>query len=77
MTFCSGIGAITAVLGLLKCGEHVIVSDDIYGGTNQIMTQLASRFGITTSFVDFYNYDKLHETITPKTKVYFSGLHDM
>lgn len=69
------MGAITAVLGLIKSGEHVIVSDDIYGGTNKLFTQLASRFGITTSFVDFYDYDKLRKAITPKTKVNLQYFH--
>lgn len=69
LTFCSGIGAISAVLGLLKCGDHIVVSDDVYGGTNQLLTQIATRFGIGTSFVDFYDYNKLQEAITSRTKV--------
>lgn len=63
------MGAISAVLGLLRCGDHVICSDDIYGGTYQIFDQLLPRFGITTSFLDFYDLGNLEKCITPKTKV--------
>lgn len=69
LAFSSGIGAISAVLGLLKSGDHIICSDDIYGQTSQLFCLLGSKFGLKTSFVDFCDPKKLQACITPMTKV--------
>lgn len=37
LTFSSGLGAITATLALLQTGDHIVVGDDVYGGTNRLM----------------------------------------
>src|SRR5919202_5566088 len=49
----SGMGAITAVLlGLAGAGDHLIAQRELYGGTFSFLTTVASRLGISTTFVD-------------------------
>lgn len=52
----SGMAAISiALLAFLTCGDHVIVTKDVYGGTHKFLTSLAPRCGITFSYVDCTN----------------------
>lgn len=46
------MGAITAVMMLFDSGDHVIMTDDVYGGTYRVMTGVLNRFGIEADFVD-------------------------
>jgi len=48
--FGSGMAAITTISQMLKQGDHVIACDDLYGGTVRLFDQIASRFGIETSY---------------------------
>ena len=50
--FSSGLGAINSVFAILKKGDRVIVSDDLYGGTYRLITKIYSHYGIDFEFVD-------------------------
>src|SRR5205809_4706533 len=50
--FASGMAAIDATLRLVKAGEHVIVSDNTYGGTNRLFKRVLANYGIEFEFVD-------------------------
>jgi cystathionine beta-lyase/cystathionine gamma-synthase len=50
--FASGMAATQAVLSLVKTGERVVVSDNVYGGTHRLFTKVLSRYGIQFSFLD-------------------------
>src|ERR1700753_2947333 len=52
IAFGSGCAASTAVLLLLKAGDHVLVADDVYGGTFRIFDKVLAQFGISATFVD-------------------------
>jgi len=67
--FSSGLGATTALLGMLSAGDHMISGDDIYGGTNRLFQKVATNFGIETSFVDGTNVDNIEKSIKPNTKL--------
>jgi cystathionine beta-lyase len=67
--FASGMAAIDAVLRLLSAGDHVIAGNDIYGGTYRLLTTLAKRAGIKTSFVDLHNLSAVEKAITKETKL--------
>ncbi|CAH0555881.1 unnamed protein product [Brassicogethes aeneus] len=69
LCFASGLGAQSAILGLLKSGENVISGDDIYGGTNRLFSKVATRFGIETTFVDFLDLSNLEKAIKSNTKM--------
>lgn len=69
LCFSSGLGAITALLGLFKTGDHIICGDDVYGGTNRLFSKVATPLGITTSFVDVTNLSNIRKAIKSNTKV--------
>ncbi|MDQ6944237.1 MAG: PLP-dependent transferase, partial [Candidatus Eremiobacteraeota bacterium] len=52
IAFASGLGAESAITALLSAGDHVVVSDDTYGGTYRLFTRVLERFGLTSTFVD-------------------------
>ncbi|MDA8233645.1 MAG: PLP-dependent aspartate aminotransferase family protein [Clostridia bacterium] len=69
--FASGMAATSTVLLLLSPGDHLIVSEDIYGGTYRVLTRVFSRLGITATFVDTSDLDNIKQAITPQTKALF------
>src|SRR6478672_2817363 len=59
LLFASGMGAIsTAILALLKAGDHVVAQRDIYGGANKFLTHWLPKLGIETTLVDTTEYDQ-------------------
>ncbi|RYI31538.1 bifunctional cystathionine gamma-lyase/homocysteine desulfhydrase [Bacillus infantis] len=69
--FGSGMAAITAVMMLFNSGDHVIMTDDVYGGTYRVMSKVLNRFGIESSFVDTSNLDNIEAEIKPNTKAVY------
>ncbi|XP_026497859.2 cystathionine gamma-lyase [Vanessa tameamea] len=69
LTFASGLGATTTLISLLNKGDHLVSSDDIYGGTNRLFRKVAERFGIETTFVDFTNLELLEKSFKKNTKM--------
>lgn len=69
--FSSGQAANMAVFSLLNPGEHVILSDDIYGGTFRIITDIFAKYGIEHTFVDMSDLDAVQEAIQKNTKMFF------
>jgi cystathionine beta-lyase len=66
--FASGMAAISTVFLLLSKGDHLIVSQDVYGGTYRVLTQVLSRFGIDSTFVDTTDVKAITEALRPNTK---------
>lgn len=69
--FGSGMAAITAVFMLLNSGDHVILTDDVYGGTFRVMTKVLNRFGIQFTFVDTSNLNNITSEIKSNTKAIY------
>ena len=69
VAFGSGLGAETAIAGLLSAGDHVAVSDDTYGGTYRLFTRVLERFGIASTFVDMTDEAAVRAAIIPATKM--------
>lgn len=67
--FASGMAATDAVVRLLKAGDHVVASDDLYGGTYRLFTQVFARFGMEFSFVDLANPEAVEGAILPATRM--------
>lgn len=65
--FASGCAAIDALLKMFKPGDHVIASDDLYGGTYRLFTRVFQPYGVKFSFVDMTDFDKVKEAKTTKT----------
>ncbi|KAK2578023.1 hypothetical protein KPH14_008442 [Odynerus spinipes] len=68
-TFSSGLGAVTAIAGLLQAGDHVISGDDIYGGTNRFFQQCLIKQNIEVSFVDMTDTTNVLAALKPNTKM--------
>jgi cystathionine gamma-lyase/cystathionine beta-lyase/cystathionine gamma-lyase/homocysteine desulfhydrase len=69
--FASGMAAIDATLRLIKSGEHVIVSDNTYGGTARLFTKILANYDIEFSFVDTSDVLNVEAAIKPNTKMVF------
>lgn len=69
--FGSGMAAITAVVHLFSSGDHLILTDDVYGGSFRVMTKVFNRFGIEVSFIDTTDLDAVKAEIRPETKAIF------
>lgn len=69
LCFGSGLGATNNVMNLLSQGDHVIVGDDVYGGTFRIFDKVFTRYGVTFSWVDARDVKNIEKAITPKTKM--------
>lgn len=69
----SGMSAILAgVLAVVKNGDHIIASEDIYGGTYQLFANELKEFGINVSFVDTNNLEEIENAIEGNTKLLYS-----
>ncbi len=69
--FSSGLAALDAIIKLLKPGDHVVVVDDIYGGSMRQFEQSARNFGIEFSYVDGRNPDNFKNAIQEHTKLFW------
>lgn len=69
--FGSGMAAITAVIMLFNKGDHVILTDDVYGGTFRVMTKVLNRFGIDSTFVDTSDLGNITNEIRSNTKAIY------
>ena len=67
--FASGCAATTTVLHLLKAGDHVVASDDLYGGSFRLFDKVIRHNGIEFSFVDMTSIENVSNAITDKTKM--------
>jgi cystathionine beta-lyase/cystathionine gamma-synthase len=70
--FSSGMAAIDAVFRLLRPGDHVIVSQAVYGGVFRLTTQLLVQFGMQFDYVDTSDLGKLKAAIKPNTKMIYA-----
>lgn len=69
--FASGMAATSGVLGLLSAGDHVVVSDDLYGGTYRLFTRVLERYGITFTYADMSDLDAARAAMKPATKLFW------
>ncbi|MYL55532.1 bifunctional cystathionine gamma-lyase/homocysteine desulfhydrase [Pontibacillus yanchengensis] len=69
--FGSGMAAITSVLMLYNSGDHLIFTDDVYGGTYRLVSSVLNRFNLDVSFVDTSDQAKIKKAIKPNTKAIY------
>jgi len=69
--FSSGMAAIHAVFSMLNAGDHIILTDDVYGGTYRIVTKVLSRLGIASTFADTTSLEEMEKALQPNTKALF------
>ncbi|MCK6257838.1 cystathionine beta-lyase [Fictibacillus sp. KIGAM418] len=69
--FSSGMAAISTAFLLLSQGDHVVISEDVYGGTFRMVTEVLTRLGITHTFVDMTDLDAVEKAIRTNTKAFY------
>ena len=68
LVFSSGMGALTTLLLHFSSGDHLVASEDLYGGTYRLLEQVFSKFGVSASYVDTTSADAVAAAIRPQTK---------
>ena len=69
--FASGMAAIGAIATMLKSGDHVVVSDNTYGGTFRLFDKVLTRYELSFSYVDTSKLDEVERAMTPATRMLF------
>ncbi len=69
--FSSGMAAIQAVAASLKQGDHVVLTEDVYGGTYRLFEDTFTKFGISTTYVNTRNLPALRAAMRPNTQLVF------
>lgn len=67
--FGSGMAAITALCTMMKSGDHVVCSDNVYGGTARMFDNIMAKFGLSFTYVDTSVAANVAAAITPATKL--------
>jgi cystathionine beta-lyase/cystathionine gamma-synthase len=68
--FASGMAATATLLDLLEPGDHIVASDDLYGGTYRLLTRVRqASAGLTVSYVDMRDVDKIEAALTKRTRL--------
>ncbi len=67
--FASGCAASDMLMHMLSAGDHVVCSDDVYGGTFRLFDKVFARQGLSFSFIDMSKPENLEKAMTPKTKM--------
>ena len=69
--FASGMAAISAVASMLRSGDHVVVSENVYGGTYRLFESVLTRYLLTFSYVDTGDQEATERAFTPATRLLF------
>jgi len=71
IAFSSGLAATNALMSLVKAGDHIIVSNNVYGGTYRLFEQNLTDYGIEYSWVDTSDISSIQNAIKSNTKMIF------
>jgi cystathionine gamma-lyase len=69
LAFASGMASIHNVLSLLRHGDHVVSTQDLYGGAWRIFTKYFAKFGVNFTFIDSSDLAEVEHAIRPETKL--------
>jgi cystathionine gamma-synthase len=69
--FSSGMAAVSTVLNLFSPGQHIVVSDDLYGGTYRLFEEIYKKYGIEFSYVDTSKIDEIEACLKENTAAIF------
>lgn len=69
LAFSSGLATIDTVLRLFKSGDHIIVGNDVYGGTYRLFERVLTKFGLKFDWVDTGNVDAVKKALRPETRL--------
>ncbi|BEG56477.1 Cystathionine gamma-synthase MetB [Helicobacter sp. NHP21005] len=69
--FASGLAGIHAVFALFKAGDHILLGDDVYGGTFRLFNQVLAKSGLAYTLIDTSDPSQIKKAITPATKALY------
>lgn len=69
VSFASGMAAVDGCMKLLSAGDHVVCSDDVYGGVSRHFNNVLARYGMSFTYVDSSDTNAVREAIRPETKM--------
>ncbi|MFE4710478.1 trans-sulfuration enzyme family protein [Paenibacillus sp. NPDC056722] len=69
--YASGMAAISSTFLMLSSGDHVIVTEDVYGGTYRLLTLILNRLNIESTFVDMTDLEQVKAALQPNTKAVY------
>ncbi|QBD79139.1 cystathionine gamma-synthase [Ktedonosporobacter rubrisoli] len=69
LAFASGLAGESAILSMLKAGDHIVSCDDLYGGTYRLFERIVGRYNIETSYVTASSIADYEKAIRPNTKL--------
>jgi len=71
IAFASGLAATNALMSLVKAGDHIIISNNVYGGTYRLFEQNLTKYGLEYSWVDTSDLSNIENSIIENTKIIF------
>jgi cystathionine beta-lyase len=69
--YSSGMAAISSTVMMLSSGDHMIVTEDVYGGTYRLLSSILTRLGIESTFVDMTDIEQVKKALKPNTKAVY------
>lgn len=71
IAFSSGIAAINSIISLVKSGDHIVISENVYGGTYRLFELIIKNYGIEFSWIDTSNKSEIENAIKENTKILY------
>jgi cystathionine gamma-synthase len=71
LAFATGMGAISAMVKLYSPGDHIVVSEDLYGGTYRLFSRYYAKYGFSFSWIDTSDLKKVEDALRPETRALF------
>jgi cystathionine beta-lyase/cystathionine gamma-synthase len=69
--FSSGMGCVDSIMKLFKGGDHIVCGENLYGGVFRLFDKLLGNYGLTFSWVDARDPQRIADAMTPKTRLVF------
>ncbi len=69
LAYASGMAAISGTMQLLSAGDHVVVADDLYGGSYRLFTEVMPRFGVRFTYVDATRSEEIDKAVEAATRM--------
>ncbi len=69
--FSSGMGCVDTIMKLFKSGDHIVVAENVYGGVFRLFDKVLQNFGLTFSYVDTRDPQRIADAMTPATRLVF------
>lgn len=69
LAYASGMAAIAGAIQLVRAGDHVVVADDLYGGSWRLFSKILPGYGVRFTYVDATRLEAVAKAITPETRM--------